>query len=584
MDSTRVFQRLVNDQSPTPVLNNLLKLFSFQTVFYHTPYSFRCCSCAFDHEYLTYISDSGKINDEIYERIVYSIENGKCPHAEQVPEEDLVQTGIYGIHIALAVGNVQAAKHHIETHSHLNGLIFNLRPYDIAVFKRKTSIACLIFHYLRRSKQLCIKTLQTIDFMKQSVVDPNQMTIVKISRFEAYVDIGDADILKNILIDPVDARCLVNALKRIIKYSVPECLECVLRFIGQLATTDTVIYSYIIPCAEVAIIYDKHIVLEQILRHHVSPSLTITCQWNPPLRPVPDLVKLSRQEIVSIMRTRLNSACIVFDRPECRDVLSKYGIFQIINVSSNELITRRLFCNLSCDYFKDEFATVLRHNSHTEPNSIQKNLNTCLVSQFTSLTLFRAVLLAGANVNFLDYFKRTPLLTILKDHTLDQTDVMDKLKLLINENPDHETHKTAVMRGLWRDLASIQKYDKTTVKHGNYIVDAKQHGCYGYDDDDNFCLNFMGPFLMECGFPVSRQSLLDSLNGDLHPSGRAYILKYIESPMPLKVICRDTLRRYFKGRLIHRLAEQSQCPKDIKNFLLLNSLLSTKGCVSRIFT
>ena len=180
-------------------------------------------------------------------------------------------------------------------------------------------------------------------------------------------------------------------------------------------------------------------------------------------------------------------------------------------------------------------------------------------------------------MNFLDDFKNTPLLTILKDYYRDQTDVMDMIKLLINENPDHETHKTAVMRGLLRDSASLQKYDKTVVKHGNYIVDAKQHDCYGYDDDDNFCLNFMGPFLMECGFPVPRQSLFDSLNRDLHPSVRAYILKYIESPMPLKVICRDTLRRHFKGRLIHRFVEQSQLPRDIKSFILLKRLLSTKS-------
>ena len=289
--------------------------------------------------------------------------------------------------------------------------------------------------------------------------------------------------------------------------------------------------------------------------------------------------------VIWLPRTTDNSTYIA-QSLENRGIESRlYGIFQNINVSSaNELITIRLFCHLSCDYFREEFATVLRNNSHTELYSIQKKyLNTSLVIPFTSLTLFRAVLSAGANVNFLDDFKRT-LLTILKDYYRDHIDVMDKIKLLINENPDHETHKTAVMRGLWRDSAALQKYDKTVVKHGNYIVDAKQHGRYGYDDDDNFCLNFMGPFLMECGFPVSRQSLIDSLNGDLHPSVRAYILKYIKSPMPLKVICRDTLRRHFKGRLIHRFAEQSQCPRAIKNFLLLNSLLSRKGCVSQIFS
>ena len=119
--------------------------------------------------------------------------------------------------------------------------------------------------------------------MKQSGVGPNQITIKKVSSFEAYVDIGDADILKNILMYPVDARYFVNALKGISKCCVPECLDCVLQFIDQLATTDEVISSYIIPCAEVAIIYNKHIVLERILKHHVSPSLTITCRWNPPL-------------------------------------------------------------------------------------------------------------------------------------------------------------------------------------------------------------------------------------------------------------------------------------------------------------
>ena len=522
MDTTRVFQRLVTDQSLVP--KNLLKLFSFQTVFYHTPHSYCCCSCAFDHEYLTYIYDSGKINDEIYERIVYSIENGKCTHAEQVPEEYLVQTGIYGIHVALALGNVQTDKGHIAIHlSRLKGLIFNQRPYDIAVFKRKTSIACLVFHYLRRTNKLSLITSKTIACMKPSGVDPNQMTIEKVSRFEAYVDIGDADILKSILIYPVNAPCLVYALKCILKHCVPERLECVLQFTGQLATTDEVLSSYIIPCAEAAIIYNKHIVLEQILKPHISPLLTISCRSNPPVGSFLELGNISRQKIVSDMRIRLNSVCNVFDRPDCRAVLSKYGFFQIINVSPNELITRRLFCHLSCDYFKDEFATVLRHNSHTEPNSIQKNLNACLVSQFTSLTLFRALISAGASVNFLDDFKRTPLLTILKDHNLGQADVMDKIKLLINENPDHETHKTAVMRGIWRDSASLHTYDKTVVRPGNYIVDGNQHGCYGYDDDDNFCLNFMGPFLNECGFPVSRQSLIDSLNRNMHPFVRAYI-------------------------------------------------------------
>ena len=40
------------------------KGFSFQTVFYKTAYSYCCCPCGYEHEYMDYISDTGEINEE----------------------------------------------------------------------------------------------------------------------------------------------------------------------------------------------------------------------------------------------------------------------------------------------------------------------------------------------------------------------------------------------------------------------------------------------------------------------------------------------------------------------------------------
>ena len=42
---------------------------SFQTVFFKSTYAHCCCPCAFQHEYLEYVSNLGEIDEELYERI-----------------------------------------------------------------------------------------------------------------------------------------------------------------------------------------------------------------------------------------------------------------------------------------------------------------------------------------------------------------------------------------------------------------------------------------------------------------------------------------------------------------------------------
>ena len=51
------FRNLVNKNSSTNF--NDRTVFAFQTVFYKSAYSYRCCPCAFEHKYFLYIGDDG---------------------------------------------------------------------------------------------------------------------------------------------------------------------------------------------------------------------------------------------------------------------------------------------------------------------------------------------------------------------------------------------------------------------------------------------------------------------------------------------------------------------------------------------
>ena len=85
METRRIFRKLVTNQfSCLEDFGYFGQRFAFRTVFSKTSYSYCCCSCSFEHEYLGYLSDSGCINEHLYEKIVKSIVNGQCPHVVKV--------------------------------------------------------------------------------------------------------------------------------------------------------------------------------------------------------------------------------------------------------------------------------------------------------------------------------------------------------------------------------------------------------------------------------------------------------------------------------------------------------------------
>ena len=103
----KVFRKLVNNNY-MPDFDYLGTQFLFMTVFHKNTYSYCFCRCGYEHEHFDYISSVGKINENMFDNVLKCILDGKCPHTSQVPKEYVNEVTVYGIHVAAAVGTIQA--------------------------------------------------------------------------------------------------------------------------------------------------------------------------------------------------------------------------------------------------------------------------------------------------------------------------------------------------------------------------------------------------------------------------------------------------------------------------------------------
>ena len=105
-------------------------------------------------------------------------------------------------------------------------------------------------------------------------------------------------------------------------------------------------------------------------------------------------------------------------------------------------------------------------------------------------------------------------------------------------------------------------------------MDAKEHS-FLYDDPQNLCFNFSVPLLIESGFSVQQGNIEEVLQKPIHPSVKAYLQNCLDVPKALKQLCRNTLRKYFKGREIHKYVRLSNIPESVRDFILLKTILPT---------
>ena len=189
MDVERVFRSLVSNQI-IPDLNDFLIRFSFKTVYYQSVDSYCCCECAFQNEFLTYIDEDGVINEEVYDKIIQSIKDGKCPHVNNIDERFVKESSIYGVNIAAAVNTYDAVSNYLLFVSHrstFSDSIFHLRPFHLAALKQRMDILRLILSGSSDDTLIsgfCISLVPEIKITESGIhLSPNKPPAIQISTY-----------------------------------------------------------------------------------------------------------------------------------------------------------------------------------------------------------------------------------------------------------------------------------------------------------------------------------------------------------------------------------------------------------------
>ena len=234
------------------------------------------------------------------------------------------------------------------------------------------------------------------------------------------------------------------------------------------------------------------------------------------------------------------------------------------------------------DDIRDEIVAALRQIPNVQ-EECRNYLDRNLISIAKTPHVVEKLLALGVDTD--DDYVHVPaenslFLRMLQHFNLYNHNVRETAKLLMSANPDLDQQHGVVELAIVQDelmyktehLNSSDRDARMTDITGSYQSDANEHGICGYDNCA-FALNFVAPFFLECGFPVSRRALEESVFKNLHPAEINYIQTYLDNPKPLKVACRDAMRQNFKCLKIRKFLEASNCPKTIQDFILMKHLL-----------
>ena len=553
--------------------------YSFLTVFYTSSTTYCCCSCAHNHEYLEYISDAGEVDENVYENIVKSLANGKCPHADMVPEYQLRPTFITAMQIAAAVGTERAVKENIHkcfpslrnmfSCSMLNCGIFKLSPLDTAMLKKQTNICNLIVDYwlshgsiYRRMSKTYISTVnsRTLHIKEGTRLElcvrqrNNQLLQAMATDYSKNAGFRDDDMrnIERILSsDSPWTQGLVHALHFTLKNNLVTLQYSIVHHMQLLDKYNLLSIELKNDCLLSVLMYNNQNLLKQML----------------------DVLDLNDRN----GNTFISKCCMVLQkRGECTNLLHHYGVIRHVSMSRKEHVNTifTLFCMFYND-FKDELYSLL----DTAPGIQQGFVRVALLKQIPSLRrymygqgncivkLARTIIELGNSETLVSDAEIivSQLQVMLRDYSRYRMSTREAIELLVAENFDFEN-----------EIGRKQEVPLHKFRSFNFITDVREHGMYGHDGED-LALNCVYPFLLECGYKIPRRKLHDVLdeisNTESESIEVAYIINYLETPRSLQTCCLDTLRNHFRGRYIHRFVEVSGCPQKIKDFILLKDLL-----------
>ena len=146
MDAAETFRYLLTNRTiPDKGIHVSAYEFVFQTVFYKCGPSYCFCRCAYDHEFLSYISDNGDVDVGILDTLTTAIKHGSCQHASRVTDElYLRETGINIYHIAAALDLEEMSRTSGYRSGEIYSKLFEIHPIHISVLKGNALVAPVI--------------------------------------------------------------------------------------------------------------------------------------------------------------------------------------------------------------------------------------------------------------------------------------------------------------------------------------------------------------------------------------------------------------------------------------------------------
>ena len=582
--------------------------YSFRTVHYVSPYntSYCRCACALEHELLSYISDDGVIDQEVYDRVVDNIVRGNCPHAKDVKEKFVSETSITGMHLVLAVYPKDAPLHY---DMYENSGIFHLSPVEIGILKNNwPSISAA-------ETQRSVFKSKLPEIIRSTRC--NEIEICQRDSLEFCIVKGHFHMLMSLLNRNMvpDCDCIASALSFAMKIDSSIAQHCLLEYIQEYIQDGKSNPSYrgimifsgdrmTRLCAECAILYDNSVLLTDLLKDAYlseiqSKELENTATF------------LKRGKCQTIMASFMPSSTRQrFPSPNLLRLIDSFVRFfddfrHELKPLLKDMLSKQKHVGGSKDFY-------LKHKPCDNKDAQDPSL--LHIYLFSYVPLYQPCLPVGScrrhietmteidgdvncfgmeNKTALDYFlcNRSYVCTCSSRYR-------EILETLIFENSDIEMNPNVVQSAFRTDLECQKRKHSSEfcepgrlievnyIEQGKIVMDGKEHGLFEESTDENRALNFTAPLLIECGYIVNRQTrqeILDAIESDvpspedkdpfINPNFKAYFERSIDNPRRLTHTCRDVLRKTFKGRTIQRFVQNVKIPVMIQDFILLKPVL-----------
>ena len=566
LDTRETLRRLATN---TPIRGfSYAKKFKFQTLFYQSSYSYCCCPCAYEHEYVTYISDKGEINEEILENIVECILKGLCPHVMTFMlnrrYEYVRDTKILAMHIAAAAGTAPKNTNFYNLESRASA-IFGLRPEEIAMFHNNTEfVKEHIEHYKSWSVNSQLEIVASgLHYATRLTGDEYIVSFKYFTQTEFCIKNENRQLLQLVL-DPFWTQHCLKALQHC--FTDP-----------GLADVQTDIMDYL------------RILRAQFKVRALSECavFAIACDNDSALKCLLDILKT--RKYADDLTIELPNICTVLGNDRQMKILSEYGYKGRKFADGDHFhltMLHYLRKNLAETYYDQIKAAFDALPTSQEKAVIDKVYNNCGGLTPVHNAVFdlkprqlENLLQMGADINIKSNHGETPLIQHLRKvdrwYVLNVKKFRKVLAILLYENPDVELNISAVEDGIKMDEFFKKRVSSQTFKiSGTYSMDGQEHSLFAAED--GYALNFIAPLLMECGFLYTQSILTAALEKQLDSTELDYFRHYLNNPRSLQMSCRDVLRKHFKTRGIHKFVSHfaSNIPEKIQDFILLKHVLT----------